>query len=205
LLAKPTLDPPEGAAALSVTVQFELPGPVTLAGVHDNPVTVTAGAVTLSATVFEELPRVAVRVAVRELVTAATVAVKVPVAAPAATDTLAGTVTLALLLASPTLRPPEGAAELRVTVQFEVPGAVTLAGAHDNPVTVTVTAGATTLRENVCEEPPKVAVRVAVWELVTAATVAVKVTLVAPAGTVTLAGWNAMMMVSESALAAGIV
>jgi hypothetical protein len=50
------------------------------------------------------------------------------VVAPAVAVTLAGTVALALLLDKVTARPPLGAAPLSVTVQAEVPGAVTLAG-----------------------------------------------------------------------------
>jgi hypothetical protein len=47
---------------------------------------------------------------------------------PAPTATLAGTVTLALLLDKDTVEPPAGAAEVRVTVQLDVPGAFTVAG-----------------------------------------------------------------------------
>jgi len=66
------------------------------------------------------------------------VAVKAPVDAPAATVTLAGTVTLALLLDSATLAPPAAAAELSVTVHAEVPGATTLAGLQLRLLTVSV-------------------------------------------------------------------
>jgi len=69
-----------------------------------------------------------VRVAVCAVETDATVAVKAPVVAPDATVTLAGTVTLALLLDSATLAPPAGAAALRVSVHVEVPGATTMVG-----------------------------------------------------------------------------
>jgi len=44
-----------------------------------------------------------------------------------ATATLAGTVMLALLLESVTVA-PEGTAAVNVTVQFDVPGALTVAG-----------------------------------------------------------------------------
>ncbi len=60
-------------------------------------------------------------------VTAATVAVKFAPLSPAPTVTLAGTVTLALLLSSATLVALETAA-VRVTLQGEVPGPVTVAG-----------------------------------------------------------------------------
>jgi hypothetical protein len=51
--------------------------------------------------------------------------------APAATVTLAGTVTLALLLDRVTTEPPASAAELMMTVQAADPGAVTLDGLHE--------------------------------------------------------------------------
>jgi hypothetical protein len=61
--------------------------------------------------------------------------------APAGTGTLPGTVTLELLLPSVTPNPPAGAAPLRVTVQLAVPGALTLTGTQDKPLSVTVGRG----------------------------------------------------------------
>ena len=55
-------------------------------------------------------------------------AVKEVLDCPAARDTLAGTVTLALLLVIVTVEPPAGAAAVRVTVQVDAPGAFTVAG-----------------------------------------------------------------------------
>jgi hypothetical protein len=63
--------------------------------------------------------------------TAATVAVKAALDAPAAIVTLAGTVALELLLERATANPPAGAGALSPTLQAEVPGALTLAGAHE--------------------------------------------------------------------------
>jgi hypothetical protein len=60
-------------------------------------------------------------------VTAATVAVKLALLSPEPMLTLAGTVTLALLLESATLVALEAAA-VKVAVQLDVPGAFTLAG-----------------------------------------------------------------------------
>jgi hypothetical protein len=71
--------------------------------------------------------RVAVSRAVWLEVTAATAAAKVALLSPAPILTLAGTVTLTLLLASVTPAAP-GAAAVRVTVQLEVPGAFTVDG-----------------------------------------------------------------------------
>jgi hypothetical protein len=57
----------------------------------------------------------------------ATVAVNVALVWPAVTNTLAGIVTLALLLDRATLEPPVAAGAVRVTVQLDVPGAFTAA------------------------------------------------------------------------------
>ena len=56
--------------------------------------------------------------------------------APAGTVTLPGSVTLALLSDSVTANPPIGAAPLSATVQVDVPGAFTLAGAQDRLLNV---------------------------------------------------------------------
>ena len=63
LLDRPTLAPPVGAAALSVTVQLEVPGETTLDGLQLTLLTVTGG-VALSAKVCDPPPRLAVSVAV---------------------------------------------------------------------------------------------------------------------------------------------
>jgi hypothetical protein len=60
-------------------------------------------------------------------VTAATVAVKVALLSPAPISTLPGTLTLVLLLASATLLVLDAGA-VRLAVQVEVPGPVTVAG-----------------------------------------------------------------------------
>jgi hypothetical protein len=79
---------------------------------------------------------VAVITAVSSVVTAATVAVNPALLAPAGTVTVPGTVTLALLSASAAAKPPLAAGLLSVTVQFDEPGALTLAGAHVTPLNV---------------------------------------------------------------------
>ncbi len=60
-------------------------------------------------------------------------AVNVALLSPAPIFTLAGTVTLVLLLDNVTLR-AAGAAAVRVTVQEELPGAVTAAGEQFKPL-----------------------------------------------------------------------
>ena len=81
----------------------------------------------LSVKVWEPPFRLAVNRTVWSEVTAATVAVKVALLSPAPILTLPGTVTLVLLLDSATLVALEAAA-VKVAVQVEVPGPVTVAG-----------------------------------------------------------------------------
>ena len=63
------------------------------------------------------------------------VAVKLAFEAPPRTVTLAGSVTAALLLTKATLNPAEGAELPSVTIQAADPGAFTVAGLHDRPLT----------------------------------------------------------------------
>ncbi len=110
---------------------------------------------------------------------------KLPVVAPAPTVTLAGTVAFPLLLDSPTVSPPPGAAPLSVTVQLDVPGAFTLDGLQDTPLGVTLATRLTCVLA-VCAL--NVAVIVAVALLLTVPAVAVNVPLLAPLATAMLAG-----------------
>jgi hypothetical protein len=87
--------------------------------------------------VLETPAALAVRTAVWDVGTfATTVAEKLTVFAPDGTVTLAGTVTLELLLARATTNPPVRAAPLSVTVQAEVPAAFTVVGVHESAVSV---------------------------------------------------------------------
>ena len=67
-----------------------------------------------------------------------TVAEKAALVWPELTVTLAGTVMFVLLLARVTVAPPEGAGPDKVTVQFEEPGAFTVAGEHVRELGCTV-------------------------------------------------------------------
>ena len=58
---------------------------------------------------------------------------------PELTVTLEGTVMLVLLLERVTVAPPDGAGPDKVTVQFEEPGAFTVAGEHVRELGWTVT------------------------------------------------------------------
>ena len=104
----------------------------------------------------------------------ATVAVKLPVLCAPGIRTLAGTVTLALLLDSVTLAPPEGAGADKVTVQLAVPGAATLDGEQftDEGRTATVK-----LRVAACCWLFSVAVTLALCAVLTVPVVAANVAL----------------------------
>ena len=130
-------------------------------------------------------PDDAVTMAEVEVATEPATALKVALIDPADTVTEAGTVRAALLALNDTTCPPVGAALVRLTVQvLDVPESnVEGAQASEDK-----TAGATRLRLAVCDPPFRVAVSRAVLSLETAATVAVKVALVAVAATVTEAG-----------------
>jgi hypothetical protein len=90
-----------------------------------------------------------------------------------------------------------------VTVQVLTALCPRLVGLHAMPDTRTGTDGATRLMAAVWELVPRVAVTVALWLLaIRAAALALNVTLVAPAGTVTEAGpLSAMAVVAVSTLA----
>ena len=111
-----------------------------------RPVAVTvrveaATGVTVSAAVRVTPPALAVIVADVDAVTALVVIVKVAINAPAATVTFAGTVTATLLLVSPTMDPPVGAAAVRRTVPCEAAPPVTdvgLTGTVESDADVTV-------------------------------------------------------------------
>lgn len=142
LLARATVMPPDGAAALSVTVQASLPAADMEALWQTRPVSdgSEGGGVEAEGLSDRENdcvvpPPLAVRIIVCEVVTAAAVAVKPTLVAFTGTVTEEGTVSAALLLASPTLKPPEGAAELRVAVQESVPVPVIDDLAHERAVT----------------------------------------------------------------------
>lgn len=118
LLESVTVAPPDGAAAVSVTVPVELLPPLTLVGfrLSEESVTLPLAGVIVSEACCELLPSVAVITTVVVIVTDVVVTVKGADVEPAATVTLLGTLAEELLLLKLTTEPPEGAAELRVTV-----------------------------------------------------------------------------------------
>jgi hypothetical protein len=134
-------------------------------------------------------------------VTEATVAVKVALLSPAPILTLAGTVTLALLLDSVTLAALTVAA-FNVTVQVEVPGAFTVPGEQ---LKLLICAAAARLMVAGWLWPLKVAVTVAFWLLFTVPEVAVKVAVPWPEATTTLAGTVSNPLLLESATVVALV
>ena len=129
------------------------------------------------------------------LATVRDVTMKFALVAPAATVTLAGTVTaLVLLLERATTAPPLGAALVSVTVPCDVLPPVTLVGfsASDDKL-AGGGGGGTGLTVSVAVRvaPPKEPEMVTLFVTLTPTVLIVKVALVAPAATVTLAGVDA--------------
>jgi hypothetical protein len=117
--------------------------------------------------------------------TEATFAVTFALVAPASTVALAGTVTIAFPLVNETASPPAGAAPVKLTVQVEVPGALTVAGLQLSVLSwldgVTVT-----LADLLTPFVP--AVMVTLFALATVPAVTVMVCVFAPAATAVFAG-----------------
>src|SRR3989441_4149002 len=126
--------------------------------------------------------------------TALVVTVNVTLVAPTGTVTLAGTVAAVLSLDSVTCAPPAGAGPFSVTVPVEFPPPVTVVGFSASErraagFTVRVAGRGTPLQE---------AAMVDEVDAATALVVTVNVTLVAPTGTVTLAGTVAAELLLDS-------
>ena len=144
-------------------------------------------------------PADAVTIAEVELVTEPALAEKVALVEPAGTVTEAGTVRAALLLLNDTTCPPVGAALVWLTVQVLNAPEFTVEGKQASE---DKTAGATRVRLAVPDPPFRMAVSRAVASLETAATVAVKLALVAVAATVTDAGTATLELLLARAMAA---
>ena len=185
---------------MSVTVQVVAALLASADGAHDTDVS-WAGALAARVKFWEPPFRLAERSADVLVVTAATVAVNVPLVCVAAILMLAGTVMLPLLLDSATVAPPEGAGAESVTVQLEVPGALTVPGEQLRLPGTTVTLR---LTEAVWFWPFRVAVIVAVWLLLTVPLVAVNVALLWPAETITLAGTGKVVLLLASVTVAAL-
>ncbi|MCL4794284.1 MAG: hypothetical protein KJZ84_06970 [Bryobacteraceae bacterium] len=115
----------------------------------------------------------------------AAVATKAADTAPSGIVTELGTVSHGLLSESETVKPPDGAAALKVTVQVAVVPELRDEGLQASPVRLAV---ATRLSDWLTEAPSRVAVMTAVELVVKVEAVAVNVAEVAPGGMVTAAG-----------------
>jgi hypothetical protein len=119
-------------------------------------------------------------------IVAAAVALKVELVAPAITVVVDGTGNSGLLLDNEIAIPPAGADWVSITVQVLTAVCPRLLGLHARAETIT---GANRPILTVCELLARLAVTVALWLLaIEAAAVALKVAVVAPAGTVTDGG-----------------
>ena len=185
--ASDTTRPPAGAAADNVTVPVLDAPPATDVGfteteLSDGPV---GPPVTVSVAAWLETPVLAESDDVVVDATAAVVTVKDAVAAPFGTVTVAGTVAAPVLLdAKFTTTPPGPATSARVTVAVVFTPPATDPLASDRAVTL----GGLTTSSVVAVAVASVALIVAVTELATCVVPTVKVLLIEPAGTVTVAG-----------------
>ena len=134
-------------------------------------------------------------------VTAATVAVNVALLSPVPILTLPGTVMLVLVLDSATLVALEVAA-VKAAVQVEVPGALTVEGEQ---VKLLIWTAAARLMVACLLWPLSVAVTMALWLLLTIPEAAVKVLLLWPTATVTLAGTVSNPLLLTSVTVAALV
>lgn len=182
LEARVTTAPPVPAAPFNVTVPVAVFPPTTEVGATVR--LESAGADIVRDAVLLKPANVPVMVAVTVDVTDVVEIENVAEVAPAATVTDAGTVALEELDVSVTIEPPGPAAPLRVTVPVEPAPPRTEAGDTDR---LLIAAGVI-VREAVWLEPFRVPLIAAVVEFETALVVMVKVVVVLPAGTVTVAG-----------------
>ena len=183
-----------GAVPLEVTVtDFVTAVPTeTLPNASEFALTLRTGfgAFNCNTKLFDEAFAVADSVAVCDVLTEATLALNDAAEAPEAMFTAAGTVTELLLLATLTLSPTDGAAEVKDTVHTVVAAPVNALLAQDRALTEGVSGDVAPLRLIVVVflTLPWLAVRVTTCEGVTADMFAVKLALVAPEGTATEAG-----------------
>lgn len=182
LLESETTIPPVGALLDNVTVPVELLLPTTLDGATETDANRPAR--TAKAPVTLDVGVLAVTTTPVSVETAFVLTVKIASCEPAATVTVTGTVAAASLDSKVTTRPPAGALVSRLTIPVAVLPPATPAG----EMVITETRGAVTVRSAFAAVPLDVAVIVADVFADTAIVVIVKVALVAPSATVTLAG-----------------
>lgn len=185
LLVRFTPRPFAGAIPLSVTVPVDASPNPTVPGLNESMLTTAGFTVSVAALLLD--PSVAVTVMFFTPETPAVTTTNVCVVLPAGTVTFAGRDTEGSELASVTIAPPAGAAELSVTLPIEPAPPVTEFGTKLTDASPRVT-DRFTVSVPAAVVVPVVATTMAISELPTAAVVTEKVCVVAPAGTVTLAG-----------------
>ena len=191
-----TTKPPEGAAAVSVTVPCAALPPATDAGATDTADS-AAGAgdedgVTIIGAERVTPPQVPEIVDEVDAVTEVVAMVKLALVDPAATVTLAGTEVAVELSESETSAPPLGAAALSVTVPFDELPPTTLLGLTDTDESAALGGGAepAVIKSSACLPglPARSAKTFMLNCELTALVTMVKLALVAPAGIVMLDG-----------------
>lgn len=189
-----TTAPPLGAARLKVTVPVEELPPATLGGLSDNADSVSAVAVAgFTVKTVDTVPLLDAEMVARVVaLTVEVVSAKLALVWPAGTRTLDGTVAAALLLDRNTPTPPAGAATFNATVPVADDPPVNAAGFIETEITDGIVVVGVAFTVNTAPPdvlaPGIVATRVIESWTVVAGTVTVKLTLVWPAGTVTLEG-----------------
>jgi hypothetical protein len=142
-----TVAPVEGAAAVSATVQVEVPGVVIVAGVQTKDERAAGLGLSVSEADLVTPPRAPETVTGVLAATADAVAVKVADVPPDATVTDDGTLRAGAEEESVTAAPPEPAAPDSVIVQVEVAGVRSAVGVQPMALTVTGAEGVATVMD----------------------------------------------------------
>src|SRR5215203_3276724 len=200
LLDRETAKPPAGAGDVSVTVPCDAAPPVTLAGFTATVESAAAAeGVTVRSAVRETPLAEAVMVVVRVTGPARVETGKVPLDSPPWTIIVAGTVAAALFeLDNETTSPPAGAPPERKTVPVTGFPPSTVAGETLRDAGPMGGGGGVTVSVALRVSPPNAPVIVADVDAVTDAVLTLNVALKAPAGTVTLAGTVATLVLLDS-------
>src|SRR5262245_61566632 len=119
LLASETTTPPAGAAHSSAIVPFTVDPPV--AGLGDSATVLARMGRTVTSSVCDSPPKLAVNLPATGVVTFFVVIVKVTDELPCGTVTLAGAVAAPLVLDNGTTAPPSGAAPVSAILPADVP------------------------------------------------------------------------------------
>jgi hypothetical protein len=187
LLDSVTSSPPAGAAPFKVTVPAAVPPPGTLAGLSAT--VATPGDDTVRTVDCEAPAYIAVMVAVMSTPTASVVTVKDALVPPVGTVTLTGSGTDdGWVVVRSTATPGALAAPLSVTVPVVEPPPTS----DDGLMVIDETASGPTVSTALAVDVPTPAVMVTLTEVGVVDVVIGKVAVVAPDGTVTLAGTAAM-------------